>query len=252
MLPTNSTNWNIESMRFTAFINGQLNPSMLEAWLEQASENSPSQVNKAPNSFSGVSRRSTTGFLRTIWKGDRLDVTISPENPLDTIQTIASISEADSLLGWFVQQIPEIKELPPIDRLAFGLILVIPVASQSQGTEILSENIASLKLKPSARDLIYRVNYPHESQVSRGVSLNRLATWSVSNIQIMEFRLNPDGSQGQKVVSEGELAARLELDINTDKESKLGANSELLRSLLDELTKIALDVARSGEATLLQ
>ena len=61
-MPTsNSIDWQIESIRVTAFFNGQLNPGMLETWLEKVSENSPSQVNKTPSSFSGISR-STAGF----------------------------------------------------------------------------------------------------------------------------------------------------------------------------------------------
>ena len=46
-MPTsNSIDWQIESIRVTAFVNGQLNPSMLETWLEEVSENSPSQISK--------------------------------------------------------------------------------------------------------------------------------------------------------------------------------------------------------------
>jgi hypothetical protein len=125
-MPTsNSIDWQIESIRVTAFVNGQLNPGMLETWIEEVSENSPSQISKAPSSFIGVSR-STAGFLRTNWNANRLDVTLSSEQPQSS-QTIAPISEATSLFSRFVDRIPEIGELAPVDRLALGLILTFQV-----------------------------------------------------------------------------------------------------------------------------
>ena len=134
-MPTsNSIDWQIESIRVTAFVNGQLNPGMLETWIEEVSENSPSQISKAPSSFIGVSR-STAGFLRTNWNANRLDVTLSSEQPQSS-QTIAPISEATSLFSRFVDRIPEIGELAPVDRLALGLILTFQVPSESEGLEI--------------------------------------------------------------------------------------------------------------------
>ena len=91
-MPTsNSIDWQIENIRVTAFVNGRLNPGMLENWIGEISENSPSQVSKTPSSFIGVSR-STAGFLPVNWNTNRLDVTLSPEQPQSS-QTIAPISE---------------------------------------------------------------------------------------------------------------------------------------------------------------
>ena len=116
-MPTsNSIDWQIESIRVTAFVNGQLNPGMLETWIGEVSENSPSRVSKTPSSFIAVSR-SSAGFLRTNWNANRLDVTLSSEQP-QSRQTIAPMSEATALFGRFVDRIPEIGELALVDRLA--------------------------------------------------------------------------------------------------------------------------------------
>jgi len=248
-MPTsNSIDWQIESIRVTAFVNGQLNPDMLETWIGEVSENSPSQISKTPSSFIGVSR-SAAGFLRTNWNANRLDVTLSSEQPQSS-QTIAPISEATALFSRFVDRIPEIGELAPVDRLALGLILIFQVPSESEGLEILSSSIVSLNLPRSARDFLYRVNHPYKSLTVDGLKLNRLATWSVGQVQLIQVLINPDGSQVQQTISEAPTAIRLELDINTDKAIQLGANLELLRNLLNELKTIAVNVAIGGEATM--
>lgn len=248
-MPTsNSIDWQIESIRVTAFVSGSLNPDMLETWIGKVSENSPSQISKTPLSFIGVSR-STAGFLRTNWNDNRLDLTLSSEQPQNS-QTIAPMSEATSLFSRFVDRIPEIGELAPVDRLAIGLVLSFQVASESEGLKILSTSIVGLNLPESARDFLYRVNHPRKSRTVDGLNLNRLATWSVGKVKVIQFQINPDGSQVQQTISEAPTAIRLELDINTDQAVQLGADLERLRKLLEELKAIALNVASGGEATM--
>lgn len=242
---SNSIDWQIESIRVTGFINGQLNPNKLETWLQKVSENLPLEVNKKPTSFVGVSR-SSAGFLRVNWNSNRLDVILSSEEP-QSHQTIASLSEADSLFHQFVDSVPEIEELAVINRLALGLIMSSQIPSFSEGYEVLSTSIVGLDLPRSARDFLYRVNHPYVSQQVKDLNINRLATWSVSKAQIIEYQLNPDGSQTSKIKSESPLAIRLELDINTDQTFQLEADLEKIRCLLDELKMIALDVAKNGE-----
>ena len=248
MSTPSSIDWQIESIRVTAFVNGPLNPDMLETWIEEVSENSPLQISKAPSSFIGVSR-STAGFLRTNWNANRLDVTLSSEQP-QSGQAIAPISEATSLFSRFVDRIPEIGELAPVDRLALGLILTFQVPSESEGLEILSPSLVCVNLPRSARDFLYRVNHPYNSRTVDFLNLNRLATWSVGHVQLIKVLVKSDGSQVQQTIAEAPIAIRLELDINTDQATQLGADLELLRNLLNELKTIAVNVAIGGEATM--
>jgi len=248
MSTSNSIDWKIESIRFTALLNGQLNPDMLETWIGKVSENLPSQISKTPSSFIGVSR-SSAGFLRANWNANRLDVTLSSEQPQSS-QSIAPISEAAALFTRFVDRIPEIGELAPVDRLALGLILTCEVPNESEGLKILSPSIVGLSLPLSARDFLYRVNHPYKSRSIDGLNLNRLATWSVGRMQLLQFKINPDGSQNQEIISEDPSAIRLELDINTDKAMQLKADLKRLRDLLNELKTIAVNVAIGGEASM--
>lgn len=248
MSSANNINWQIENIRVTAFVTGQLNPSMLETWLEKVSENSPSQISKTPSSFVGVSK-STAGFLRTNWTANRLDVILSSEEP-QSAQAIAPISEVTSLFSRIVERVPEIGELALIDRLALGLVLSFQVPSESEGLKILSSSIVGLNLPESARDFLYRVNHPCRSSTVNDLKINRLATWSISKVQVIQVHIKSDGTKDQQTISEAPLAIRLELDINTDQAVQLAADLEKLRNLLKELKQIALAVASDGEATM--
>jgi hypothetical protein len=248
-MPTKkSIDWQIESIRATTFVNGQLNPDMLEAWLKEVSENSPSQINKKPSSFIGVSR-STAGFLRTSWNANRLDVILSSEEPQHS-EPIASISELDSLFHRFVDRIREIGDLTLVDRIALGLTLTFQVSSESEGLEILSPIIKGLDISPSARDFLYRVNYPYKSSTVEGLSINRLAAWAVGHRQLIELQINQDGSQVQKNISQSSTVISLELDINTDQTSQLNADLDQLSKVLLELENIAVKVANDGESAM--
>jgi hypothetical protein len=134
--------------------------------------------------------------------------------------------------------------------LALGLVLTFQVPSEAEGLEILSSKIVGLNLPLSARDFLYRVNHPYQSLTVAGLNLNRLATWLVGQTHVIKVQINQDGSQSQQTLSESPFAIRLELDINTDKAVQLGADSELVRNLLNELKAIAVGVAEGGEATM--
>ena len=245
MSVSNSIDWKIVSMRVTAFVDGDLSSSILESWLEEVSENAPSKVNKMPSSFTGIAKNDV-GFLKVQWSDNKLDVILSSKEP-QINQTIAPMSEIAPLFSQFVDQVPNIKNLAPVDRIAFGLILTCPVPSEEEGLKALSTSIVGLKLSPSVRDFLYRVNHPCKSSTDDTLLLNRLTTWSVGHVQVIQLQINQDGSQERKVLSETPTAMRFELDINTDEAVSLGAGSDKLKSLLDELKTIALDIVQNGE-----
>lgn len=250
MTTSNSIDWQIESIRVTTFLNGPLNPSLLETWLEKVSGNSPLQVNKTISAFDGISK-SSDGFLRTTWRSNRLDVTISSEDS-QIGQTIAPVAEAQSLFSRYVDSLPEIGDLVLVDRIAVGLVLSFQVASEPEGIRLLSGNIVSLNPTESSRDFLYRVNHPSSSRFVDGLKINRLATWSVGKRRVIRHQVNTDGSQDDQIISEAPLAIRLELDINTDETFQLGFELVKLKNVLDELMEIAENIAIAGETIMLQ
>jgi len=241
-------NWQIDSIRTTIFFKNSLNPNNLEGWLSKVSEYPPLQINKMPLAFNSVSK-SSPGFLRVNMADNRLDILLSPEE-LRSNQTIAPFSEISSLFSQFVDNIPDIAEMPLVDRLAVGVVLSLQVTSNEEGVEIISPHISGVDLPITARDFLYRINLPSKSQVIDDLSINRLAVWSIGYAQLVHVQINSNGSQSQEVFTENNPTIHLELDINTDGGTQIGANTDQLRVLLSELKSIALSVANNGESVL--
>ena len=246
---TNSINWNIESMRVTTFQRGSFDTRSLETWLESTSENLPIQVSKTGASCLGVSR-SPNGFIRANWNGHRFDVVLTSGQP-DAVAHIASFTEVKRLFGWLVDAVPRMENLPVVDRIALGVILTASVESDEQGIDLLRPVIRGLEVDPRVRDFLYRANYPIGSHSREGVNINRLATWSVGQVQIVQLQIRPDGSQNQQVAVLIPKAIRLELDISTDQSVMLDADSEVVARLLTELEQMATDIADNGESSML-
>ena len=51
-----ATDWDIESVRITAFVGELLDSNLLEKWIAKTSESQPLRIVKTPSSFSGLSR----------------------------------------------------------------------------------------------------------------------------------------------------------------------------------------------------
>jgi len=246
---TNAIEWQIESIRTTIFFNGLLNTSALQSWLEKVSNSGSIRLNITPSSFQGAAR-TTNGLLRVNWASNRLDVILASENPTN-VQAIAPLSSANDLFTQVMLPLKDLGELPPANRIAYGLVLSCQVQNESTGLDLLSNHLTRVKLSKSSRDLLYRVNIPVESKSISGLLLNRLATWLVGQIQILQVELRTDGSQVQSNLLENvPFSTRLEMDLSTDAQKQLNCSTSDFEKLLCELSQISLDIAAHGESVL--
>lgn len=249
MHTTNAIEWQIESIRTTVFFNGLLNPSVLQSWLEKVSNSGSIRLSITPTSFQGAAR-TTTGLLRVNWASNRLDVILASEDPTN-IQAIAPLSSANDLFTQVMLPLKDLGELPPANRIAYGLVLSCQVENESTGLELLSNHLTRVKLSKTSRDLLYRVNIPVESKSIPDLLLNRLATWLVGQIQILQVELKTDGSQVQSnLLENAPFSTRLEMDLSTDSQKQLNCSTSDFEKLLCELSGISLDIAAHGESVL--
>lgn len=249
MQQTPSINWRLESTRVTMFSDDAFNSRSLETWLETIGENPPIHVNKTPTSFLGVSR-SHNGLIQAVWNDKRLDLTLIPEKA-DALPYIAPFEEAKQLFASFVEAAPRIKDLPPVNRIALGLVLTAPIETDKQAIDLLKTVIHSLQVDSGVRDLLYRANYPSQSHSKEGLAINRLATWSGGQVQALQLRIRAANSQIEEATTLAPTyAIRLELDINTDQSETLHADPDLVLRLLSELRKIAANIANNGEPSI--
>lgn len=249
MHTTDAIEWHIESIRTTVFLNGLLKPLALQSWLEKVSNSGSTRLNITPTSFQG-SARATTGLLRVNWASNRLDVILSSEDP-QNVQAIAPLSSANDLFTQVMLPLKDLEELPPAVRIAYGLVLSCRVQNESAGLDLLSKFLTRVKLSKASRDLLYRVNVPVESKSIPGVVLNRLTTWLVGQIQILQVEIKADGSQVQSnLIETPPFSTRLEMDLSTDAQEQLNCSSVDIEKLLHELSGISLDIAAHGESVL--
>jgi hypothetical protein len=137
----------------------------------------------------------------------------------------------------------------PIKRLAFGVILVHPVASREEGYKAISHYLPNVQLDVvNSSDFLYQINRPRISQTSDvPIIINRLSKWLVAKVQ----RLHIDLSVAEKVSPsilpyEGLHACRLELDINTSPEVDQLPGEKMV-PLFDELVSLAREIAEKGD-----
>ena len=249
MHPSNSIEWQIESIRTTVFFNGPLNSSALQSWLEKVSNGSSTRLNITPTSFQGVAR-TTAGLLRVNWVSDRIDVILAFEDPKD-VQSIAPFSSVNALFTQFMLPLKDLGEIPPANRIAYGLVLSCQVQDESTGLDILSKLLTRVNLSKASHDFLYRLNIPVESKSIPGLLINRLATWLVGQVQILQVELKEDGSQVQSnLIENPPFATRLEMDLSTDAKKQLNCSPSDFEKLLHELSGISSDIATHGESVL--
>ena len=138
-----------------------------------------------------------------------LEPTVPPELPAigpvscDTLEPFATI-----VRKWLIQ-------CPPVNRLAFGAILVMPVANAQKGCEELQKHLHYIQMNPqNTTDFIYQINRPKESAIDSGVRINRLCRWSVSQIGTVGVEVDLT-TLNASAAMEGQYVCKLDLDINT-------------------------------------
>ena len=74
-------------------------------------------------------------------------------------------------------------------RIAFGGVLLLPTKDRLEGYSLLKTLLTSVNVIPDEmRDLLFRINWPVESAVIKGLILNRLTSWnSVQLSQIVRL-----------------------------------------------------------------
>ena len=137
---------------------------------------------------------------------------------------------------------------PPIQRLAFGAVLLQPVDNQQKGYRQLAAYLPSLQLAlEGATDFFYQINRarPSHSGVPN-LKINRLSKWSVYSWAMAEAEVSLAPETRFRVRQKG-AACRLELDINTHPDFLGDLPQEQLSHIFEELLSLGQEIAREGD-----
>lgn len=242
---TDLTTWQVESLRTTCFLSPAAAFEASTWWQDVVGQPSENRIMRAKDSFQQEdgtinNAKVVLGILPT-----RIDWLMGPSEAGNEFFIGSFQDSLDSYLDlmsrWF-------KICPPVRRLAFGVILMLPVKDRTAGYELMANYLPNVKLDPiGSSDFLYQINRPRDSQLGiPELEINRLTKWSVAKRGIVRFQLSPD-AQVSLFPSLETYGCRLELDINTVADYKGDLPSEQLSNIFQELIDLGKEIAITGD-----
>lgn len=237
--------WKIESLRLTNFVDDKFDPKNLERWLIDISGEQPIQINKTVSSFSGLSKLEAS-IVKLEWRQNRIDLIESADAPHieHNIGYFSSFSEycEKHILKYF-----QMEGCPILGRMALGIVLYLPVASNEEGISTISPLLKSVTGIEGSEDFLFRINRPVQADIAGGIKINRLLTWTIGSVQFLQINVPQGIAQKIPPPMPPELQIRLEIDFSTDQKPdrkfSLNQQKEVVNYLIDIVNK----VAESGE-----
>jgi hypothetical protein len=132
------------------------------------------------------------------------------------------------------------EQFPSIRRLALGVLLVEPTETVETGYARLRHFIDAVP-QGEATDFLYQVNRYRPSGVMEGLNINRLAKWSVSQLQLFTV------SAGMQSAAPPLSVVTLDLDVNTSAEFSGHIPPASVGPLLEDLQSAANEIATRGD-----
>lgn len=243
--------WKAQVVRLTAF------PVEVEAsreadWWRSLVEAEPEETNvkrgessiavrTCSGTYEGYALQLVVDPVRIQWSFvPKLDASsFSPELPL-----VGHFSEVLAVFGPLMQR--WLDRSPPIERLAFGGVLLQPAETHESAYRILGRYLHAVQLDPSTSDFMYRINRHRQSRSGvDGLVINRLSVWSALRWTAL-LKLDA-GGRTKEVKPPDAFAARLELDVNTAADYTGELPRATLGKLWTELVDFGREIAERGE-----
>jgi len=245
--------WLVANARVTAF---PVEPVKIDtlSWWSDLVGHTPESVTSRPKTAQREEVGEVEGRQLTLKvEPERIDwvLTPAPTAPEDTASTLPVAGPFPEVTKLLYQIMASwMPHCPKVTRLAFGAVLLQPVADRRTGyVEIVRylPALASILDPDRSSDFFFQINRPRTSTTGiTGLTVNRLTKWSVMLLQ--SFRLTVAKSQATTVGHVDEKSAcRLELDINTGPDYPGPLPHEALVAILGELVGLSEEIATRGD-----
>lgn len=182
--------------------------------------------------------------LNLAFTPDKLDWVWTALTESPTAARYPSLGTMEETLSVFAERVvvPWLPAAPGVTRIAYGGIFIQPARSKDELAEVLSTYIHSLKVNSEPSDFLYQVNRPRVSNVGQGLRINRLSRWAGLRVRLLEVSSTADMTRTEEL-----YALRLEVDINTDADSRELLDPTWLTPLYQELTHLGVEIAARGD-----
>jgi hypothetical protein len=182
--------------------------------------------------------------------GPRIDCILLPKAPNETVEEgyVPTIGTVPKVLHDFVNAtagwLGELEQ--PLQRIAVAGTMLAKCENLPTAYATLIDMLRTVHGDPHRmKELVFRINWPRNSTAVNGLSLNRITTWSVIQIQLQI--LTQSGPTTVVNETPATIAIRLEFDHNTDAERIAPFDRHSLVPIYRELVALALENAEKGE-----
>lgn len=250
MTDSSSTDWQAESLRHTSFLLQPVEPTEKNFWELLVGKQPDQRISRANERLTIEEGPFSTGRLHVELRSDRIDwrFTFDQNSSPANLPTIGSYEEVrgdfqDLLKGW-----PSV--CPPTNRIAYGAILILPVADLSTANNLIQGMMPMNRFNiANATDFLFRINRRRNIQSRAGeLSINRISTWSVANVSRILVDLS-SSDRAKISTSDDVCVCRLELDINTVPTPNVELDNDSLEDVFNTLVAFADEIAAQGDTS---
>ena len=249
MVKRDLAEWQTEGLRLTAFVVEPIGPGNLGWWeallgeAPRVSQTRPRErVVTEEGPFSGGKLSVVASTRRIDWRFGFDPSEPPPEFPTVGTYKTRHLEFRDLMQRW-------LEKSPPLNRLAFGAVLLSPVENMPEAYRVLDNLLPSVEIDPDrTRDLIYRINRRRSSRCGiEGLEVNRLSTWGALTVSTVEVEMSVEGLEKVHQSQTSQYACRLEFDVNTAPEFGGELDKGKLPALFDELVDLGSEIATEGD-----
>lgn len=242
--------WLVEKLRCTVFLDVENMESVdPQEWWDSTIGESPEQtVTKPRERDFQFSKDHFGGSVTLQSQPTRADWQLFGKRPEDELPSLPILGPVSEYFPTFLKIVqPWLGNLPPIKRIAFGAVLLIPVRNHQDGYQTLSIFLPDMNIDvEKSSDFTYQINRPRDSSTSiDGLEINRLSKWSV--LLARGFTISVLGNAETVELPDGLYAVRLELDINTNPDFKDPLLGKDLPAIFQELVENATEIGAKGD-----
>ena len=247
------SDWQAENLRLSAFVVNAIDPTKGNFW-ESLIGTPPNEIRRRPQQQLVMEEGPfLSGRLCVEVTNNRIDWRLLPDlnNPPRDLPMVGSYDVLESGFRELMQR--WLGDCPPVHRLAYGGVLLLPAESLPDALRRLDELLPTVRVEPEVtQDFMYRINKRRDSRSGiEGLKINRLSTWTA--VQVIETRIHvSEGDQGTLNVTQlpnSRGLCRLEIDINTIPEFNQEFYKDMVLDIFNELVDIGNETATEGDVT---
>lgn len=247
------SDWQAENLRLSAFVVNIIDPTKRHFW-EPLIGTPPNEIRHRPQRQLVMEEGPLlNGRLCVEVANNRVDWRLLPDlnNPPRDLPTVGSYDVLESGFRELMQR--WLADCPPVHRLAYGGVLLLPAENLQDALRRLNELLPTVRVEPEVtQDFMYRINKRRDSRSGiEGLKINRLSTWAA--VQVIETRIHVSedgqGTLDMKQLPNSRGLCRLEIDINTIPEFNQEFDKDIVLDIFNELVDIGNEIATEGDVT---